>query len=295
MNKYMILVLKLFLIVSCATSSGRKPSGDESLLVHIERSTNPFELFNLHPTAKLTQFDQEAIKLVSKVTGWDWWKLSRYLEENTLEHELTRLTEIEAKSVKKILDSQVIIKNLHKRKGLRIGFGKFSFRIGAKDLKQISIEKLRDIQIYLENDLGKFHVRYGNVDDIRKGALSSFGLESQKGYIIEFSPVAKSSELETALDQAREEVKKLKADLSNQYPDGKYGLKNQVRLLEKSQEIEKLIAYSGTNPKVQKMNFELAKELEIRMQTDGTPTTDIIRKIKKLEVSICSGAYKFQY
>lgn len=148
-----IIVSSILLSCSSIIDRSRTIASIDEVISLVESSNNPYEVLGAGPSSSMAQFDRQTSKRIERITGWDWWTLSKMIDEGTLQQEFTTLTETQANSVKKVFDSRTLISKLHERKGLRIKLGPWEWQIGAKDIRKLDVIELRDIQIYLENGL----------------------------------------------------------------------------------------------------------------------------------------------
>jgi hypothetical protein len=289
---YAYVLTLLILPYSNSFCQERKVASIEEVLTHIEKSSNPYEVLGASPSSTNIQFDTQTHKMIERVTGWDWWTLSRMVDEGTIQHELTALTETQANSIKKIFDSRTLIRKLHERKGLRLKLGPWEWQIGAKDARKLAIDELRDIQIYLENDLGFFHVKWTRMDDktIKLGG-STVKLPPTEGYLTSFRPKAKNPDLQNEFESLRNDLKKNKARLQSQYPDG-IPIKEQMKMLSQSEKIFKLSATEFGDSRVLTMSSKLSKELDSRLAAPGTPTTKaLLESLSAFSTESCARVF----
>ena len=204
-----------------------------------------------------------------------------------IEKKLTELTEREGSSVKKSIDSNLLIKGLYKRESLfkfRL-FGR-EFNLGSKDISNLSQLELRDIKIYLSNEVGNYHVEWGSEELGRKLFGDAIPSETYKdGIIIRFEAIASNEKDQLKIYELEEKRRVLRSELNQKYPEGKIPLRQQMKVFEISASIGDLKSAIMSDPIVNTTILELTEELKQRYDTKGTPSTSLLRKIftKKLK------------
>lgn len=264
----------------------------DEVISQIERSSNPYEVLGTGPSSTISQFDRHTSKRIERITGWDWWTLSKMLDEGTLQQEFTTLTETQANSVKKVFDSRTLISKLHERKGLRLKLGPWEWRLGAKDVRKLNTIELRDIQIYLENELGSFQVKWTKVE-AKQMKIGNQVIHSapSEGYLTKFQPKAKNPDFQQEFERLRRKLNQNKEQLKLKYPDG-IPLKEQLALLKDGEKILGLSAVEFGDSRVLKLSYELSRELDTRLKTPGTPLTKtIIKELSQFISNSCSNAF----
>jgi hypothetical protein len=293
----LLIPLVYFLSFSALADLKRIPSSIISELEHIERAINPFEALRVLPGTPLQEIDKITFSLIEKVTGWDLFTINKYIYEQRFTADLQELTIKETNSLKKIIDSRLIISEMYQRKKLRFKiFGK-EFSLGAHELETIAIKDLRDIQIYLTNKYGHFHIRWTDGQNLPSKILGiDIPLTNNSGYLMSFKGIGANESDQIKIESLEIEREKLKAQIKLDFPDGKVPLAKNMKVYYLSNKIGELKMFKGTDPQVIQTFNELKNELDLRYQIAEAkvePATGSTLKnlYSKLDILLCEGVF----
>lgn len=277
------IFVSIFIILSgCSQKNvSRVPANDEAIQAlksRIQSANNPFEILNLHPGATEIEIETRTNEIFEQISGWKLFELTKYTETDRAYDDLVTLTEREQDSLKKVVDSYSLMLNIRKREGFKIGFGKWKWNLGKKDLKEFEFESFRDIQIFYEDKLGSYEVKWTSASEALPEHLREFA-KGQNGYQVKYSPHMEP-EVRARLKQIKSEMNEIKGKPGN--------LRKQIALMQEAESIRPL---AQSFEESQEKSMELVRELDLRYKSDEVLPTYLLRRaVKYSSNSNCSNS-----